>query len=274
MLKQLLALLACVANTAATTNSTAGAPRILILGDSWGTISPATKYFELELNNHGCALGGFTNIAVGGTTAAQWAGALKIAEIKKQAKDHDVVWITLMGNDALAVCPGCAAKGKTAAECGDELMTQCTANMDKIVDAVHEANPAAQVVGFGYDIMFGGFGCNLIQKDVFPQCWHNKSEASPIRCFNTALVRIQELWEDLAAARPYVTALNLLGTTQIADGDTVAQIGKPNMDKNGPAKFWPDTLECIHPSKGAKGSGAMAIMAEFYKQYWSKTLGC
>jgi len=119
MLKQLLALLACVGETAATTNSTAGAPRILILGDSWGTISPATKYFELELNNHGCALGGFTNIAVGGTTAAQWAGALKIAEIKKQAKDHDVVWITLMGNDALAVCPGCAAKGKTAAGCGD-----------------------------------------------------------------------------------------------------------------------------------------------------------
>ena len=27
-----------------------------------------------------------------------------------------------------------------------------------ILDGIHEANPSAQVVGFGYDIMFGGLG--------------------------------------------------------------------------------------------------------------------
>ena len=256
-------------------NATAAAPRILIMGDSWGTISPATKYFEYALKQHNCPLDGFANIAVGGTTAKQWASLSKLAEVKKHAKEADVVWITLMGNDALAECPGCASQGKTASQCGDELMVSVRANMNKILDAIHEANPAAKVVGFGYDIMFGGFGCNLIQKDIFPQCWHNKTERSPVHCFNTELIRIQELWEQLAASRPdYVTAINILGATQIAGGDTVASIGLPNMDKTGPAKYWPDTLECIHPSKGDKDSGAMVVMAAFYEQFWSKTLGC
>ena len=38
-------------------NSTAGT-RILILGDSWGTVSPATEHFEKELNEHKCPLAG------------------------------------------------------------------------------------------------------------------------------------------------------------------------------------------------------------------------
>ncbi len=32
-------------------NNTAGT-RILIMGDSWGTVSPATEHFEKELNEH------------------------------------------------------------------------------------------------------------------------------------------------------------------------------------------------------------------------------
>jgi|EP00937_MAST-01D_sp_MAST-1D-sp2_P005069 hypothetical protein len=256
------------------TNSTAGAPRILIMGDSWGTISPATKYFELELNNHKCPIEGFTNIAIGGTTAKQWSGALKMAKVKEQAKSHDVIWITLMGNDALAECPGCASSGKTAAECGDSLFASVQKSMTTILDGIHEANPSAKVVGLGYDIMFGGLGCSVIQRDIFPQCWKNKSVSNPVRCFNTELVRIQELWDDLAQKYDFVTAVNILGVTQVAGGDSVAAVGRPNMDKTGPAKYWPITLECIHPSQGATNSGAMAIMDEFYKQFWSNELGC
>ena len=45
--------------------------------------------------------------------------------------------------------------------------------------------------------------------------------------------------------------------------------------KFGPAKYWPDTLACIHPeTKGGDASGALVIMREFYKQYWSKALSC
>merc|ERR1712224_903443 len=159
----------------------------------------------------------------------------------------------------------------TAAECGNEPMTNALKRMSTIIDGIHEANPDAQVVGFGYDTMFGGLGCSIIQKEIFPQCWSNKSVANPIRCFNTELVRIQEAWETLASTRPYVTAINLLGTTQVAGGDSKAAIGKPNLDKNGPRQYWPDYLECIHPSTtGGDQSGALVIMKEFYNQYWSK----
>ena len=72
-------------------NSTAGT-RILILGDSWGTVSPATEHFEKELNEHKCPLAGFTNIAIGGTTAEQWSKREKLDEVKKQAANHDQSW--------------------------------------------------------------------------------------------------------------------------------------------------------------------------------------
>ena len=46
--------------------------------------SPATTHFEDELKEHSCALNGFTNIAVGGTTAKQWSGFLYMEKVKKQ----------------------------------------------------------------------------------------------------------------------------------------------------------------------------------------------
>jgi hypothetical protein len=111
--------------------------------------------------------------------------------------------------------------------------------------------------------MFGGLGCETITKDVFPQCWKNSSEPNPIRCFNNEFVRIQSLWETLAAKYPYVTAINLLGTTQVAAGNKAAAIGKPDLDHWGPAKDWPLTLACIHPSKtGGDKSGGMLIMKQ------------
>jgi hypothetical protein len=55
-------------------------------GDSWGTVSPATEHFEKELKEHDCPLGGFTNIAIGGTTAKQWSARAKVAEVKAQVR--------------------------------------------------------------------------------------------------------------------------------------------------------------------------------------------
>ena len=160
-------------------------------------------------------------------------------------------------SDALEDMPGCAEQGKTAAECGDVMMTNALARMGTIIDGIHDANPNAKVVGvptlllaahsllvgqFGYDTMFGGFGCEIVTRQIFPQCWKNSSEPNPVRCFNTELVRMQEAWETLASTRPFVTAINLLGTTQVAAGDTKASIGKPNLDKMGPRQYWPDLL--------------------------------
>merc|ERR1719261_898251 len=163
----------------------------------------------------------------------------------------------------------------SAEDCGSELVEKALGWMATIIDGIHEANPDAQVVGFGYDTMFGGIGCGTIAKSLFPQCWRNASEPNPVRCFNTQLVRIQTGWETLASTRSFVHPVNLLGATQVAGGDPGAAVGKPNLDKFGPAKYWPLTLECFHPSKvGGDNSGAMVIMKEFYKQYWSTALSC
>ena len=270
-------LTAVSATTSTTSIATKNGTRILILGDSWGTISPATEFFKKKLTEHNCPLSGFTNIAVGGTTAKQWASGEFLASIKKQAPLHDYIWVTLMGNDALAEMPGCAASGKSAAACGDELYQSCSASMNTIMTAIHSANPNAHVVGFGYDTMFGGLGCSIFTHMLFPQCWNNKSSTvTPNRCFNTELVRMQELWERLDMDNEFITAINLLGTTQVAGNVKNSSIGHPNMDEMGPAKYWPITLECIHPATGFGGdtSGAMVIMEEFYKQYWSKVLDC
>ena len=101
---------------------------------------------------------GFTNIAEAGTTAEQWSQGSFLDNVMKQAPSHDEIWVTLMGNDALEEMPGCARTGKNASACGDELMVACTERMTTILDAIHSANPSAKVVGFGYDIMFGGLG--------------------------------------------------------------------------------------------------------------------
>ena len=156
------------------------------------------------------------------------------------------------------------------------LMANAMSRMGTILDGIHEANPDAQVVGFGYDTMFGGFGCGFFTRQIFPQCWKKPiNNTNPIRCFNTELIRIQEAWETLASQRPYVHAVKILGTTQAAGGDASASPGHPNLDKMGPSKYWPITLQCFHPStSGGDASGAMVIMEEFYKQYWSTALGC
>merc|ERR1719230_2433756 len=96
-------------------------------------------------------------------------------------------------------------------------------NMEKIVDAVHEANPTARVVGFGYDTMFGGLGCGLVTHELFPQCY--KVGGGGNRCFNQEFLRIQETWDTVAATRSWVTNTSILGATQVAAGDTKASTG-------------------------------------------------
>ena len=102
--------------------------------------------------------------------------------------------------------PTCASKFKSAEACGDELYASAVGHMTTIVEAVHkvivlasqkpiflndwshQANPKAKVVGFGYDTMFGGLGCGLITRSLFPQCYlHEGGNA----CFNKEFLRIQ-----------------------------------------------------------------------------------
>ena len=111
--------------------------------------------------------------------------------------------------------PDCAAQKKTAAQCGDELYASMMVHMGNIVDAVHEANPQAKVVGFGYDTMFGGLGCALVTHELFPQCFGLLKKGGNA-CFNTQFLRIQQVWHDTAANRSWVDEANILRATQVA----------------------------------------------------------
>merc|ERR1719460_2789376 len=156
-------------------------------------------------------------------------------------------------------------------------MKEAMANLYKIVDGIHEVNPTARVVGFGYDTMFGGLGCSLVTHDIFPQCW---SKEVPLgggnRCFNTQFLRIQEGWDWIAGNRSFVDPVSILGATQVAAGDAKASTDPKNrhidMDAMGPGKFWPLSGACFHPGFNGcddtvNSCGANVVMEEFYKVY-------
>lgn len=281
MARALLMILALSVGAAfAEPNATAslGRKKVFVVGDSWAAIVAGgsklgASFFSRKMKKHGCAID-TTNIAVPGTTASDWNSEEYMTQLKAGAKTHDYVWAVLMGNDALMTMPQCASSRRSAEKCGDELYASMLVQIGDICDAVREANPKAKVVGFGYDTMFGGVGCKAVAFSMFPQCLLRGAKATS--CFNTQFLRIQQVWEDVAANRTWVDAASILGATQAAAGDAKAVVGKSiDMDKMGPAKYWPDYEACFHPGVlGGEDSGANVVMEAFYQQYWSKELGC
>ncbi|CAK0802126.1 unnamed protein product [Prorocentrum cordatum] len=254
-----------------------GAPQILVVGDSWAEVTAAgsavgQSFFQRSLSKYGCKAG-VTNIAIDGSTASEWSQGALLEILKIGAKSHDYVWISLVGNDALFFLPGCLKK---PAECVDELLAEVTPQMYKIVDAIHEANPNAKVTGFGYDTMFGGIGCSLVTHLLFPRCW--LPGAGGNSCFNKQLLRIQHLYDTIASNRSFFKRSSILGATQVAAGDPKASTGADrhiDMDKMGPAKYWPDYELCFHPGViGGEDSGASVVMNEFVKSFWVDELQC
>lgn len=257
----------------------AGVPKVMILGDSWAAvvaIGGNESYFQRKLVEHDCKVNS-VSLAIPGSTSGFWVKPLVLdaLEVAVAAYKPDYVWMTLVGNDALDSMPECAKTNKTAVQCADELVETAVPRIFSIVDTVHKAHPAARVTGFGYDTMFGGIGCSLLTHDIFPQCW--KDGESGNRCFNTQFLRIQEGWDWIAGNRSFVDPVSILGATQVAAGDPKASTDPADrhidMDKMGPRKYWPDYLACFHPGLFPQNSddiGAMVVMEEFTKVYWSK----
>ena len=75
-------------------------------------------------------------------------------------------------------------------------------------------------------------------KELFPQCY--KLGGGRNRCFNQEFLRIQEVWDTIAANRSWVSNTSILGATQVASGDAKASTDPADrhidMDKMGPAK--------------------------------------
>merc|ERR1711924_484747 len=131
----------------------------------------------------------------------------------------------------------------------------------------------------GYDTMFGGLGCSVVTHAMFPQCWaRGVPKGSGNACFNKQFLRIQGVWDEIAFNRSWVHNTSILGATQVAGGDTKASTGADrhiDMDKMGPAKYWPDYEGCFHPGVlGGNNSGAMVVMQEFHRVYWAKKPAC
>ena len=151
--------------------SLSAVPHILIMGDSWGTdIGGGTDVggvsaFDRKLREKGCNFTA-TSIAIPGTETTDWDHGAVLDMVKVLSKRADYVWITLMGNDALAEMPACARTGKSAQECGDELVGKVVMHMTPILDEIHAANANTRVVGFGYDILFSGPACIPVAKNV------------------------------------------------------------------------------------------------------------
>lgn len=119
-----------------------------------GGSAASLSFFDRALNAHGCSHSTL-NIAVPGTTAGEWDTSEEYStRLSKAVADRDEVWITLMGNDAMEQMPDCARQGGSASDCGDQLYDDMTKHMGSILDSIHESNPDANVVGFGYDTMF------------------------------------------------------------------------------------------------------------------------
>ena len=260
-----------------------GVPKVMILGDSWAAvvgIGGNESYFQRKLAEHSCLVHS-VSLAIPGSTSSMWVDGRLLDALKVAVATYrpDYVWMTLVGNDALASMPDCAKANKTAAQCGDALVGVAVPNIYRVVDAVHEAHAAARVMGFGYDTMFGGLGCSLITHDVFPQCWNTSLPlgGGGNRCFNTQFLRIQQGWDQIAANRSsFMDQVSILGATQVAAGDPKASTDPQDrhidMDKMGPRKYWPDYLACFHPGlfpQDSDDTGAMVVMEEFYKGYWA-----
>ena len=85
----------------------------------------------------------------------------------------------------------------TAEICLQQIMHNFVENMSYIFDSIHRANPDAKIVGFGYDLMFGGIGCRKLARSLFPQCFR-KEHTEVNRCVNSFLVALTEVTAKLA----------------------------------------------------------------------------
>jgi len=244
---------------------------ILIAGDSWGTFGDKT--FREVMQKHSPETN-ITNIAIGGTTAGVWSNWPEFGKLKTHAADADYLWLTLGGNDALFNIPSCSQdKNKSAHECADAFMDEVVPKMEKILEAVKDANPSIRVIGFGYDVL--GMDklplCPPVALELFPQCAHapeGGSGAAYIACWNKQFTRIHtDGWEQFAQKYDHVDTVNLLGSLQASEGDPEAALGKPNLNKWSPKDLM--QANCIHPT----AKGFEVIFENLWNLYWSKELG-
>ena len=200
--------------------------RILLVGDSWAAYLSTQKSFESVLTASGVPNVETVSVAVGGTTAAQWATPAWLEKIDDALAAHptiDVVHLLVGINDLTWNAFSLLQKSPDDRE---QLLDDVIANVGIVVRHVLDHHPGLEVVLGGYDYP------NLV--DFAPwnlqaNPWHNQTAS------NWVLGELARRNEDLAATDPRIHHVSSLGLMQLVYGDAKRKI--PRQAAPWPAGF-------------------------------------
>lgn len=225
----------------------AKAKEILVIGDSWATVGSAE--FEKMATDHGMSV---ENIAVGGSTAHQWAQSdklLLVFETLTANPDCKHIWLTVGGNDVLNGLSNGLDMNAIIDKLRDDTMA--------ILGPIFKYKANVSVFQFGYDIPNYDHNRDCLFKAVrlAPSCWKDWGGVPQngwtdfMSCSNGQTTRLQYDYVDWIGEQAKTkkwdyNALDLLGTFQFFGGVPKSDIGKPNMQFYSPTKYWLD--DCTH----------------------------
>jgi len=253
-------------------------PRVLLVGDSWAEF----LWFNRSLSSVFAANGSpeitekGDRTALGGTTAAEWAGPEGLGLLSDEIAANpslEVIQITLGGNDILAgesdggwfVGMGEVAQAALFARIASDIAT--------VVDHVLAADPDLRVVLSAYDYPNFVDGSPLVCAGL----WSDLGLPTP-REINTASVGFDAVIAELAASRPRVTFVSHGGILQRDFGFPDRGIAPGQLQPPGDLTLpsppeamlgIPGLLDCIHLSPAGYHSIAQNLWDRFYRNFFS-----
>lgn len=230
---------------------------LLVIGDSWG--SEGKGAFERMFSTRGIDVS-IQNIAVGGTTSKDWASSRytkKLMDAIGPETKH--IWLTIGGNDLIADLPLCGLP------CIDESVQKISSNIHSFIEPALNANPNAQVVQFGYDVLiFNHYVlCAGMGPVMVPQC------KGDIACTNSNFLgAMKSMLGNATSGVDRHTTIDISGTVQQEGGIANASVGHPNLAFYSPYQLMQSN--CIHPTRGTSSErgGFDAVMDSFYELYF------
>ena len=220
---------------------------LLILGDSWATLLTAA----LRQLYPGKVL----SRAQPSTTATQWDEMLGMSPALAAVRSVRFVLIVLGINDA---------RWNTVLQ---RELQQPVLSIEQPLRSLGAqllaVNPQLDIVSFGYDLLCSGGPFETLEAQCGPG---RANESAP--CYNRALASLQRTHESAAAAvnrdagGERWTVLNLQGALQAAGGVAGTGIGRPDMSRFTPTRFY--ERDCLHPNERGLRVLTHAIVQRYF----------
>jgi len=232
--------------------------QVVVAGDSWADyIGIPNTEFPAVFERRGDTRT-INNIAVAGTTCAQWSTGNRLTNLLNAVKPETGathLWMICGGNDAQFKLVGCRPQD----ECIKEVVEKATRDMGHILDEIKKVNPQLRVVGFGYDLLgFGSILGNILSRAILPDC------SGTAQCVNSEFLNIQSVYDRLGETKSNFDVLNLLGSLQAHGGVARAGVGSPVLDQWSPNNLFDPTA--IHPTR----EGYRVVFENLYDLYFAK----